>query len=100
MKEAKIKELANNLLLEPSEEIIKLTQDLLATIDKELLELESINLDDIKPISHLDEIGIEFDDLREDIVDERKKISKEDILKNAAKSNDQFVIMKRVVNEQ
>ncbi|PZW00605.1 glutamyl-tRNA amidotransferase [Metamycoplasma auris] len=100
MKIEKIKKLANDLLLEPNDEVIELTKKLLASIDESLHELEWMDLEGIKPLSHINEKEIAFEDLREDVVDSTKKIEKKDLLANAANSNDDLVIMKRVVNEE
>ncbi|BAP39617.1 Asp-tRNA(Asn)/Glu-tRNA(Gln) amidotransferase subunit GatC [Metamycoplasma canadense] len=94
----KLKELANNLLLEPSKEVFELSSNLLSLIDTQLKELDEINLDNVKPISHINENKISFFDLRDDEINDETKITKENILENAYQSDDNLVIMKRVVN--
>ncbi|ENY69526.1 Glutamyl-tRNA (Gln) amidotransferase subunit C [Mycoplasmopsis arginini 7264] len=100
MSEEELKKLANNLLLEPNEEVFKLAKELLKSIDNSLSELDQINLDDIKPVSHINETKMSFDQLREDEVNNNTKIEKEKILENAFNHNDDLVIMKRVINEE
>lgn len=100
MSQEELKKLANNLLLEPSEEVFKLAKELLNSIDNSLSELDQINLDDIKPVSHINETKISFDQLREDEVNDNTKIEKEKILENAFNHDNDLVIMKRVINEE
>ncbi|MDP4042710.1 glutamyl-tRNA amidotransferase [Mycoplasmopsis arginini] len=100
MSEEELKKLANNLLLEPNEEVFKLAKELLKSIDNSLSELDQINLDDIKPVSHINETKMSFEQLREDEVNNNTKIEKEKILENAFNHNDNLVIMKRVINEE
>ncbi|WP_427867313.1 glutamyl-tRNA amidotransferase [Mycoplasmopsis arginini] len=100
MSDEELKKLANNLLLEPSEEVFKLAKELLNSIDNSLSELDQINLNDIKPVSHINETKMSFDELREDEVNDNTKIKKEKILENAFNHDNDLVIMKRVINEE
>ncbi|ENY69336.1 Glutamyl-tRNA (Gln) amidotransferase subunit C [Metamycoplasma auris 15026] len=100
MKIEKIKKLANDLLLEPDNEVVQLTRKLLASIDKSLQELEWIDLENIKPLSHINEKEVDFECLRDDEINLDSTIKKSDLLANAASHDENLVIMKRVVNEE
>ncbi|AZG68674.1 glutamyl-tRNA amidotransferase [Mycoplasma struthionis] len=100
MNDEYLKNLAKNLLFEPNEEVIALAKKLLKSIEIGLDELHEFNLDDIKPLARINEKALSFDELREDEIDKSFYLSKETILKNAANNNEDFVIMKRVVNEK
>lgn len=93
------KKIANNLLLEPSTEVLEITQNLLSSIDEQLNDLEQLNLDNVKALSHINELKIPFDKLRDDVENNDTKISKQNILENAFDKNEEMVVMKRVVNE-
>ncbi|RMA77479.1 aspartyl-tRNA(Asn)/glutamyl-tRNA(Gln) amidotransferase subunit C [Metamycoplasma subdolum] len=99
MNDEKFKKLANDLLFEPSDEIIKMAKKLLSSIDKELKKLDEINLDNVKPMSHISEKKLSFDLLRDDVENKEFLIKKEDLLANTSKHNDDFVLIKKVINE-
>lgn len=98
MTEEKIKKLANDIYLDPSDEVISLTKKILASIDKELKALELFDLDQIKALSRLSNI-ISFSDLREDKIENSQYLDKEKMLANAPSKNSDFVTIKKVVND-
>ncbi|MBN4089437.1 glutamyl-tRNA amidotransferase [Mycoplasma enhydrae] len=100
MTDQKLKELASNLMLEPTEEILIMARNLLASIDKELKDLDEYNLDDIKPLSHINEKPVSFLNLRGDEVNHETKISREELLNNASTTANNLVTMKKVIDEK
>ncbi|MGX9339561.1 Asp-tRNA(Asn)/Glu-tRNA(Gln) amidotransferase subunit GatC [Mycoplasma sp. 332] len=100
MNDEELKTIANNLLLDPSDEVINMAKKLLDSINQSLTDLDEINLANIKPLSHINESKISFNDLRDDEICDCTKIDKEKLLKNAYNSNEDLVIMKRVVHEE
>ncbi|AZZ65293.1 glutamyl-tRNA amidotransferase [Metamycoplasma phocicerebrale] len=98
MTKTKMKELANNLLLEPTEDIFEMVNKLLSSIDSELKDLDEYDLNHIKALSHINEQKVSFFKLREDIPNDNTKINKQYILKNAATSDSDYVTIKKVIN--
>ncbi|MBD3898925.1 aspartyl/glutamyl-tRNA amidotransferase subunit C [Mycoplasma hominis] len=100
MEKEEIKKLANDLLFEPSEKVIKLTNNLLNSIEKGLKDLEEFDLQDIKPMSHINESPICFKQLRSDEPDKSFYLNKQDLLNNASEHDENYVIMKKVINDK
>ncbi len=100
MEKEEIKKLANDPLFEPSEEVIKLTNNLLNSIEKGLKDLEEFDLQDIKPMSHINESPICFEQLRSDEPDKSFYLNKQDLLNNASEHDENYVIMKKVINDK
>ncbi|ACF06980.1 glutamyl-tRNA amidotransferase subunit C [Metamycoplasma arthritidis] len=99
MTEEKIKKLANDIYLNPSEEVIALTKKLLASIDFQLKELDKFDLATTKPLSRLTKNPLSFQSLREDEVVEFAYLTKEKMLQNSPSNNGDFVTIKKVVND-
>ncbi|TPE58082.1 glutamyl-tRNA amidotransferase [[Mycoplasma] falconis] len=99
MDDKELKQLANNLLFEPNEEVLTLAKKLLGSIDKELLELENFDLSYLKAMSHVNEKPLAFEKLRLDEIDESFILDKKSILENAKEHDNDFVIIKKVINE-
>ncbi|WP_338822846.1 Asp-tRNA(Asn)/Glu-tRNA(Gln) amidotransferase subunit GatC [Mycoplasmopsis felifaucium] len=75
------------------EDILKLWNQLGARLD----QLNEFDLTNVKPLSHLYETPV-VDFLREDIVDQDLvKISKQDLLNNAAEHDEDYIITNKVV---
>ncbi|WP_412031822.1 Asp-tRNA(Asn)/Glu-tRNA(Gln) amidotransferase subunit GatC [Metamycoplasma buccale] len=97
MDDKKIKKLASDIMLLPNKEVITLTKKMLNEINEELKELENFNLDNVLPIAQINEKPIDLSLIRDDIVDDSFRLSKEAILKNSSHSNNDYVIVKKVV---
>lgn len=100
MKDIELKKLAKNLLLDPNPEVLELAKNMLISIDGKLDELENFNLDGYKAQSHINEKPLEFSNLRDDEVDTSFNIKKQDLLNNAKNHNDDYVIMRKVINDK
>ncbi|AWX42644.1 glutamyl-tRNA(gln)amidotransferase subunit C [Metamycoplasma cloacale] len=97
MDKEKIYKLANDLLFIPSDDVVAITNELHSAIDLALEELASIDLSNVKPMSHINEKPIDFSLLRKDEVKLDYLIAKKDLLNNASNKDDNFVIMKKVI---
>ncbi|QJG66989.1 Asp-tRNA(Asn)/Glu-tRNA(Gln) amidotransferase subunit GatC [Mycoplasma phocoenae] len=97
MTKSKMTELAKLLLFEPKEEVFQMLEKEHENIKSHLELLSKFDLDNIEPMTHINSELISFDLLRDDIVG--TTIEKENILNNAKKHDNDFVTMKRVVNE-
>ncbi|WP_373438965.1 glutamyl-tRNA amidotransferase [Metamycoplasma equirhinis] len=100
MNKVEIKELANKLFIEPSDDVINLTNALLDSIDEGLKDLEEFDLEAWRPQSHINEKPISFFDLRKDEVDSDFYLKKSDVLANSKQHNDDCVIIRKVINEE
>ncbi|WP_027122555.1 glutamyl-tRNA amidotransferase [Metamycoplasma spumans] len=100
MQETELKKLAKNLLFDPNPEVLELAKNMLISIDKKLDDLENFNLDNYKAQSHINEKPIDFSMLRKDEVDTSFNIKKQDLLNNAANRNDDYVVMRKVINDK
>ncbi|QJG66512.1 glutamyl-tRNA amidotransferase [Mycoplasma phocoeninasale] len=100
MDDKHLKTLANDLLFEPSEEVLSLAKKLLMQIDSGLRELDAIDLSSWKALSHINEKPLSFKDLRKDEINKDFYLNKNDILRNAANRDEEFVIIKKVINEE
>ncbi|AXE60815.1 glutamyl-tRNA amidotransferase [[Mycoplasma] phocae] len=100
MDNKELKTLANYLLFDPSDEVLSLTKNLLQQIDDGLKELHALDLQNLKPLSHINEKPISFKDLRSDEIDEDIYLNKSNVLSNATNHDKEFVIIKKVINEE
>ncbi|VEU76423.1 Asp-tRNA(Asn)/Glu-tRNA(Gln) amidotransferase subunit GatC [Mycoplasmopsis columboralis] len=92
-----LKEIVSSLMIEPTEEVLNNIIENWNNIQLELEKLNKLDLENVQPMSHIDE-SLKIDFLREDIEDRSFAITKEDILKNAADKDDDYIITSRVVN--
>ncbi|MEE3928441.1 Asp-tRNA(Asn)/Glu-tRNA(Gln) amidotransferase subunit GatC [Mycoplasmopsis ciconiae] len=92
----KLIEIANSLMLQPSEDILDSILKDWEELQNHLLVLNKIDTSNVEPMSHINE-DLYTDFLRDDEVNNQKMISKEVILENAAQKNEDFVITKKVV---
>lgn len=92
-----LKEIVSSLMIEPTEEVLNNIIENWNNIQLELEKLNKLDLENVQPMSHIDE-SLKIDFLREDIEDSSFAITKEDILKNAADKDDDYIITSRVVN--
>ncbi|TPR54312.1 glutamyl-tRNA amidotransferase [Metamycoplasma neophronis] len=100
MDDLEFKKLAQKLLFNPNPEVIDLARNLLNSVDKELRELDEFDLDNYKAQSHINEKPLSFEDLRKDEVDESFYLTQKQVLSNAKEHNDEFVIMRKVINDK
>ncbi|UUM19938.1 MULTISPECIES: aspartyl/glutamyl-tRNA amidotransferase subunit C [unclassified Mycoplasma] len=91
-----LKEIVSSLMIEPTEQVLDNIIENWNNIQNELKKFDKINLDNVAPLSHINETPL-IDFLREDYVDNSFSISKEDILKNAKDKDQDFIITSKVV---
>ncbi|WP_308699347.1 MULTISPECIES: glutamyl-tRNA amidotransferase [unclassified Mycoplasma] len=93
----KIKEIVSSLMFNPSEEVLNNIIKNWNELENDLKNLDKLNLDNIKPLSHINE-EYKIDLLREDEFDnEFKSIDKNQILSNAKTSDQDYVTITKVV---
>ncbi|QKT05362.1 aspartyl/glutamyl-tRNA amidotransferase subunit C [Mycoplasma sp. OR1901] len=93
----KIKEIVNSLMFNPSDEVLDHIIENWHELENELKSFDKLDLDKVKPLSHINE-EYKIDLLRDDEFDnEFKSINKSQILSNAATSDDDYVTIKKVV---
>jgi asp-tRNAAsn/glu-tRNAGln amidotransferase C subunit len=98
----KIKTLASLIYIKPSEKVIDLTLFLYQKITKGLEELDKdFNniVNELEPLSKVNEQMFLFDNLRDDNVDNSLKLEVNAILENANKVEDDFICIKKVLND-
>ena len=98
----KIKALASSIYIKPSEKVIDLTLFLYQKITKGLEELDKdFNniVNELEPLSKVNEQMFLFDNLRDDNVDNSLKLEVNAILENANKVEDDFICIKKVLND-
>lgn len=98
----KIKTLAGSIYIKPSEKVIDLTLFLYQKITKGLEELDKdFNniVNELEPLSKVNEQMFLFDNLRDDNVDNSLKLEVNAILENANKVEDDFICIKKVLND-
>ncbi|WP_025755111.1 Asp-tRNA(Asn)/Glu-tRNA(Gln) amidotransferase subunit GatC [Mycoplasmopsis cricetuli] len=92
----KLKNIVSSLMLEPKEEILDNIIENWNQIQKELKKLDLLDLNNVKPMVHIDETTF-VDFFREDEIDESFSISKVDLLKNASQKDQDYIITTKVV---
>lgn len=98
----KIKTLASSIYIKSSEKVIDLTLFLYQKITKGLEELDKdFNniVNELEPLSKVNEQMFLFDNLRDDNVDNSLKLEVNAILENANKVEDDFICIKKVLND-
>ena len=98
----KIKTLASSIYIKPSKKVIDLTLFLYQKITKGLEELDKdFNniVNELEPLSKVNEQMFLFDNLRDDNVDNSLKLEVNAILENANKVEDDFICIKKVLND-
>ena len=98
----KIKTLASSIYIKPSEKVMDLTLFLYQKITKGLEELDKdFNniVNELEPLSKVNEQMFLFDNLRDDNVDNSLKLEVNAILENANKVEDDFICIKKVLND-
>ncbi|RIV16975.1 glutamyl-tRNA amidotransferase [Mycoplasmopsis gallopavonis] len=91
-----LKEIVSSLMFEPTDEVIENILINWNSIHLQLEWLNDLDLENVKPLSHLNEIP-QIDFLREDSEDISWSITKQDILKNAATKDLDYVTLTKVV---
>ncbi|QJR44033.1 Asp-tRNA(Asn)/Glu-tRNA(Gln) amidotransferase subunit GatC [Mycoplasma miroungirhinis] len=97
MEKEKMISLARSLLFEPKEELFKLMSKEHEEIKKQLLLLDKFDLTNIEAMTHINSETINFDLLREDVP--HKGLEKEKLLSNAKIHDNDFVIIRKVIND-
>ncbi|MBU4690752.1 Asp-tRNA(Asn)/Glu-tRNA(Gln) amidotransferase subunit GatC [Mycoplasma zalophi] len=97
MEKEKMISLARNLLFEPKEELFQFMSQEHEEIKKQLALLDKFDLTNIKPMTHINEELVSFDFLRDDIPS--KALDKEKLLANAKIHDENFVIIRKVIND-
>ncbi|WP_027121206.1 glutamyl-tRNA amidotransferase [Mycoplasma leonicaptivi] len=92
----KFKEIVLSSMFEPTDEVVDNIMKNWETLQEELKIFDNFDLDSLKPMAHIDEEYV-IDFLREDEEDNSYSISKKTILQNANQSNDDFVLITKVV---
>lgn len=96
MDRKKIIELANLIKINPTEEVLNLLESEFNSIKKMLDKLDDLDVENLEPMSHIDETPVDL--LREDVV-ENFESNKEILLKNSKDSTEDFVKIERVIND-
>ncbi|MBN0919253.1 Asp-tRNA(Asn)/Glu-tRNA(Gln) amidotransferase subunit GatC [[Mycoplasma] gypis] len=97
MEKAKMIKLANDLLFDVKEEVFELLNEEHENIKKQLTLLNKFNLDNIEPMTHINEAAIDFDLLRED--EPKQGLAKDKLLDNAFDKDADFVKIRKVIND-
>lgn len=96
MNEKELEKIAKKIYITPSKEVINSLVNEYNFLKQNLEELKKINIDNIEPMTRISP-KIDFNDLREDLIDASMYLKKEDLLKNAKDKNEDFVLIKRIV---
>ncbi|WP_027334306.1 Asp-tRNA(Asn)/Glu-tRNA(Gln) amidotransferase subunit GatC [Mycoplasma elephantis] len=89
-----LKQIANDLLIDADDDVIESIIQEFSSIKRNFDLIKSINVDNVEPMFQVDENPTSW--LREDI-EAFNYLKKSQILKNAARKNDDYVIIKKVV---
>ncbi|WP_029512742.1 Asp-tRNA(Asn)/Glu-tRNA(Gln) amidotransferase subunit GatC [Mycoplasmopsis iners] len=92
----KLKSIVASIMLEPKNEVLDAIIEEWHIIENNLRFLDKLDLQDVKPLTHLNEIPL-VDFLREDVVDNSFAISKMEALNNAKEHDADYIITKKVV---
>ncbi|WP_426461012.1 Asp-tRNA(Asn)/Glu-tRNA(Gln) amidotransferase subunit GatC [Mycoplasma hafezii] len=92
----KLREIVSSLMLEPTDEVVEHILENWHQLQEELKALDKLDLKNVNPLTHLNETPL-VDFLREDVENTKWSITKEDILKNAADKDEDYVILTKVV---
>ncbi|MCU9933395.1 Asp-tRNA(Asn)/Glu-tRNA(Gln) amidotransferase subunit GatC [Mycoplasmopsis cynos] len=92
----KLVNIVSSLMMIPTDKVIENILQNWNTLQKNLRFFDEVDLDNLEPMTHIDE-SYQIDFLRDDIEDDSYSINKKTILSNAAKSDNDFVTLNKVV---